>query len=67
MADFISPIIAAGSTLASALFGSNNSDKSLAGSYRAPKGQSVAWKDGRLAIFEVKITRGISVRSINTT
>ena len=52
MADFISPIIAAGSTLASALFGSNNSDKSLAGSYRAPKGQSVAWKDGRLAIFD---------------
>lgn len=52
MADLFTPIIAAGSTLASALFGSNNSDKSLAGSYRAPKGQSVAWKDGRLAIFD---------------
>ena len=52
MADLFSPIIGAGATLASALFGSNNSDKSLAGSYRAPKGQSVAWKDGRLAIFD---------------
>lgn len=52
MADFISPLIAAGSTLASGLIGSKNVDKSLAGSYRAPKGQSVAWKDGRLAIFD---------------
>lgn len=52
MADLISPIIGAGATLASALFGSSNSDKSLAGSYRAPSGQSVAWKDGRLAIFD---------------
>ena len=52
MADLFSPIIGAGAILASALFGSNNSDKSLAGSYRAPKGQSVAWKDGRLAIFD---------------
>lgn len=52
MADLISPIIGAGATLASALFGSSNSDKSLAGSYRAPRGQSVAWKDGRLAIFD---------------
>ena len=31
MADLFSPIIGAGATLASALFGSNNSDKSLAG------------------------------------
>lgn len=54
MADFVSPIIGAGATIASALFGSNNSDKSLAGSYRAPSGQSVAWKDGRLAIFDPK-------------
>lgn len=54
MADFISPVIGAGATLASALIGSNNSDKSLAGSYRAPSGQSVAWKDGRLAIFDPK-------------
>lgn len=52
MADLISPIIGAGATLASALFGSSKSDKSLAGSYRAPSGQSVAWKDGRLAIFD---------------
>ena len=52
MADLFSPIIGAGATLASALFGSNSSDKSLAGSYRAPKGHSVAWKDGRLAIFD---------------
>ena len=54
MADLISPIIGAGATLASALLGSSNSDKSLAGSYRAPYGQSVAWKDGRLAIFDPK-------------
>lgn len=54
MADLISPIIGAGATLASALIGSNSSDKSLAGSYRAPYGQSVAWKDGRLAIFDPK-------------
>ncbi len=52
MADFLSPLIGAGATVASALFGSNNSDKSLAGSYRPPKGQSVAWNDGRLAIFD---------------
>lgn len=52
MADFISPIIGAGATLASALIGSGSSDKSLAGSYRAPRGQSVSWKDGRLAIFD---------------
>lgn len=54
MADFVSPILGAGATIASALFGSNNSDKSLAGSYLAPRGQSVAWKDGRLAIFDPK-------------
>lgn len=54
MADLISPFIGAGASLASALLGSNKSDKSLAGSYRAPSGQSVAWKDGRLAIFDPK-------------
>lgn len=54
MADFVSPILGAGATIASALIGSNNSDKSLAGSYRAPYGQSVSWKDGRLAIFDPK-------------
>lgn len=52
MADILSPLIGAGATLASALFGSSKSDKSLAGSYRAPSGQSVAWKDGRLAIYD---------------
>lgn len=54
MADLVSPFIGAGATLASALIGSNSSDKSLAGSYRAPSGNSVAWKDGRLAIFDPK-------------
>lgn len=54
MSDFVSPLIGAGATLASALIGSGNSDKSLAGSYRAPRGQSVAWNNGRLAIFDPK-------------
>lgn len=54
MADLFSPILGAGATIASALIGSSGSDKSLAGSYRAPLGQSVAWKDGRLAIFDPK-------------
>ena len=46
--DFLSPILGAGSTIASALIGGSNKDKSLSGSYLMPDGDKVGWYNGRL-------------------
>lgn len=47
--DFLTPITAAGASIASALIGSSSKDKSLAGSYIMPDNNRVTWHDGRLA------------------
>lgn len=46
--DFLSPILGAGASIASALIGGSNKDKSLSGNYIMPDGDKVGWKDGRL-------------------
>lgn len=46
--DFISPILGAGASIASALIGSSNKDNSLSGNYLMPDGDKVGWYDGRL-------------------
>lgn len=50
--DFLSPILGAGATLASALIGGSGNDKSLAGNYIPPNYNKVAWKDGRLTYYD---------------
>ena len=50
--DFITPILGAGATIASALIGSSSGDNSLAGSYIPPNYDRVTWKDGRLAYYD---------------
>ena len=47
--DFLTPILGAGASIASALIGSSSGDKSLAGNYIMPNGDKVGWLDGRLA------------------
>lgn len=47
--DYLSPILGAGASIASALIGSSSKDKSLAGSYTMPNNDGVTWQDGRLA------------------
>ena len=47
--DFLSPILGAGASIASALIGSSSGDKSVAGSYIMPNGEGVTWDNGRLA------------------
>ena len=47
--DFLTPILGAGASIASALIGSSNKDKSVAGSYLMPEGDRVTWNNGRLA------------------
>jgi len=49
--DFLTPILGAGASIASALIGSSSSsgDKSLAGNYIMPDGDKVGWFNGRLA------------------
>lgn len=46
--DFLTPILGAGASIASALIGSSNGNKSLAGSYIMPNGDKVGFEDGRL-------------------
>lgn len=46
--DFLSPILGAGASIASALIGGSNKDKSLSGSYLMPDGDKVGWYNGRL-------------------
>ena len=47
--DYVTPILGAGASIASALIGSSSKDKSLAGNYIMPDGDGVTWQDGRLA------------------
>ena len=47
--DFITPILGAGASIASALIGSSSGDKTLAGNYIMPNGDKVGWLNGRLA------------------
>ena len=46
--DYLTPILGAGASIASALIGSSSGDKSLAGNYIMPNGDAVTWQDGRL-------------------
>ena len=46
--DFLTPILGAGASIASALIGSSSGDKSLAGNYIMPDGDWVGWKNGKL-------------------
>lgn len=45
---FLIPILGAGASIASALIGGSNKDKSLSGSYLMPDGDKVGWYNGRL-------------------
>ena len=49
--DFLSPILGAGASIASALIGGSNKDKSLAGNYIMPDRAQVGWKNGRLSSY----------------
>lgn len=46
--DYLTPILGAGASIASALIGSSSKDKSLAGSYIMPDGDRVGFENGRL-------------------
>ena len=46
--NFLTPILGAGASIASALIGSSGNDKSLAGSYIMPNGDRVGFENGRL-------------------
>lgn len=46
--DYLTPILGAGASIASALIGSSSKDKSLAGSYIMPDGDKVGFENGRL-------------------
>lgn len=50
--NWISPVLGAGASIASALIGGSSKDSSLAGSYIPPNYNKVAWKDGRLAYYD---------------
>jgi len=50
--DWVSPVLGAGATIASALIGGSSKDSSLAGSYIPPNNNKVTWKDGRLAYYD---------------
>ena len=50
--DWVSPVLGAGATIASALIGGSSKDNSLAGSYIPPNYNKVTWKDGRLAYYD---------------
>lgn len=49
--DFLTPILGAGASIASALIGSSGNDSSLSGSYIPPDYNKVAWHNGRLAYY----------------
>lgn len=49
--DFLTPILGAGASIASALIGSSGNDSSLSGSYIPPNYNKVAWHNGRLAYY----------------